>query len=119
MSQDNDRHDPSRRTFLATAAVAASVAVIGLRPRSAHAAGAALPHLTENANPLAKSFGYEPSAKAVNRTKFPSYKPGERCGLCQFFKGTPGETSGYAGCAIYPGYSVDAQGWCASFNARS
>ena len=57
MSQDNDRHDPSRRTFLATAAVAASVAVIGLRPRPAHAAAASLPLLTENADPLAKSFG--------------------------------------------------------------
>lgn len=119
MSRDNNRHDPSRRAFLATAAVAASVVAIGLQPRSARAAGASLPHLTEKADPLAKSFGYEPSAQAVNRTKFPSYKPGERCGMCQFFKGTPGEPSGYAGCAIYPGYAVNAQGWCASFNARS
>ena len=119
MSQGNDRHDPSRRTFLATAAVAASVAVIGLRPRSARAAKGALPHLTENADPLAKSFGYEPSAKAVNRAKFPNYKPGERCAMCRFFQGKSGEASGYAGCAIYPGYAVNARGWCGSFDARS
>jgi len=39
--------------------------------------------------------------------------------VCRFFQGTPGAKSGYAGCQIYPGYSVNAQGWCASFNARS
>lgn len=119
MSQDSNRHDPSRRTFLATAAVLASAAVVGLSPRSASAAGSSLPHLSQSDNPLAKSFGYEPNAKEVNRAKFSIYKPGERCGKCRFFKGTPDEKSGYAGCRIYPGYSVNAQGWCASFNARS
>lgn len=118
MSEDSNRHDPSRRTFLATAAVVASAAAIGLRPRSASAAGASLPHLTEQNNHLAKSFGYKQNAKNVDRAKFSTYKPGERCGLCRFFKGKPGQASGYAGCQIYPGYSVNAQGWCASFNAR-
>lgn len=119
MSQDSNRHDPSRRTFLATAAVVASAAAIGLRPRSASAAGASLPHLTDKNDPLAKTFGYTPDAKDVNRAKFSTYKPGEHCGLCRFFKGKAGQTSGYAGCQIYPGYSVNAEGWCASFNARS
>ena len=119
MSQDGNHHDSSRRTFLATAAVVATAAVIGLRPRSASAAGASLPHLSQSDNAMAKSFGYEANAKDVERTKFPTYKPGERCGKCQFFKGTPGEKSGHAGCQIYPGYLVNAQGWCASFNVRS
>ena len=46
-------------------------------------------------------------------------KPGEHCGLCRFFQGKPGQTSGFAGCQIFAGYAVDAGGWCASFNARS
>lgn len=115
MSESKKRPDQSRRTFLATAAVAASAAVIGLRPRTAEAA---LPHLSE-ADPLAKSLGYKANHNQVDRAKFPTYKPGEHCSECRFYQGKPGEKSGYAGCQIFAGYSVDAQGWCASFNARS
>jgi len=110
--------DPSRRAFLATTAVAVSVAAVGLHPRSARAAEAKLPHLSE-ADPLAKSLGYQINAQDVDRKKFPTYQPGERCGTCRFFMGAPGQKSGYAGCQIFAGYSVAAQGWCASFNARS
>ena len=118
MSDSKNRTDPSRRAFLASAAVAASVAVIGLRPRTASAAGEKLPHLSES-DPLAKSLGYRAHASAVDRKKFPAFKPGDRCAMCRFFLGTPGEKTGYAGCQIYAGYSVNADGWCASFNARS
>ena len=117
MSQSKNHPDTSRRAFLATAAVAASAAVIGLRPRSAAAAGAKLPHLSES-DPLAKSLGYRTNATAVDKAKYPSYKPGDRCGECRFFQGTPGQKSGYGGCQIFAGYSVNTDGWCASFNAR-
>jgi high potential iron-sulfur protein len=110
--------DPSRRSFLATAAVAASAAVVGLRPRSAEAAGENLPHLSES-DPLAKSLGYQSDAKKVDQSKFPTYKAGQRCGDCRFFQGTAGQKSGYAGCQIFAGYSVNSDGWCASYNARS
>jgi len=109
--------DPSRRSFLATAAVAASAALVGLKPHSARAA-ANLPHLSES-DPLAKSLGYQENAKNVDKSKFPTYKPGERCANCRFFQGTAGQKAGYAGCQIFAGYSVNADGWCASFNARS
>ena len=115
MSESKKHPDSSRRAFLATAAVAASAAVIGLRPRTAHAA---LPHLSE-ADPLAKSLGYRANHNQVDSAKFPTYKPGEHCGLCRFFLGKPGQASGFAGCQIFAGYAVDANGWCASFNARS
>lgn len=115
MSESKKRPDSSRRAFLTTAAVAASAAVIGLRPRVAEAA---LPHLSE-ADPLAKSLGYKADAQQVDRAKFPTYKPGDHCSLCRFFLGKPGESSGFAGCQIFAGYAVDARGWCASFNARS
>jgi hypothetical protein len=110
--------DSSRRSFLATAAVAASVALVGLKARSARAAGETLPHLSES-DPLAKSLGYQMNAKSVDKSKFPTYKAGQRCADCRFFQGTPGEKSGFGGCQIFAGYSVNADGWCASFNARS
>ena len=116
MSKPKNSPDHSRRSFLATAAVAASAAVVGLKPPAARAAD--LPHLSAS-DPLAKSLGYQDSAKSVDKSKFPTYKAGERCGECRFFQGTPGQASGYGGCQIFAGYSVNAQGWCASFNARS
>ena len=116
MSKKNP--DSSRRSFLATAAVAASAALVGLKPHSARAAGDSLPHLSES-DPLAKSLGYQSKAKNVDKSKFPTYKAGERCGVCRFFQGTAGQSSGYGGCQIFAGYSVSADGWCASFNARS
>jgi High potential iron-sulfur protein len=117
VSLPKNNPDSSRRSFLATAAVAASAALVGFRPRSAAAAGESLPHLSES-DPLAKSLGYESDAKNVDKSKFPTYKAGERCGECRFFQGTPGQKSGYAGCQIFAGYAVDSDGWCASFNAR-
>jgi High potential iron-sulfur protein len=110
--------ESSRRSFLATAAVAASAALVGLKPHTARAAGENLPHLSES-DPLAKSLGYQMSAAKVDKSKFPTYKAGDRCAECRFFQGTPGEKSGFGGCQIFAGYSVDANGWCASFNARS
>ncbi|HEY7889263.1 MAG TPA: high-potential iron-sulfur protein [Steroidobacteraceae bacterium] len=118
MSLPKNKPDHSRRSFLATAAVAASAAFVGLKPPLARAAGENLPHLSAS-DPLAKSLGYQESAKSVDKSKFPTYKAGERCGECRFFQGTPGQSSGYGGCQIFAGYSVSSQGWCASFNARS
>ena len=44
MSLPKNKPDSSRRSFLATAAVAASAALVGLKPPSARAAGESLPH---------------------------------------------------------------------------
>lgn len=118
MSLPKNNPDPSRRSFLATAAVAASAAIVGLRSQSAGAAGESLPHLSAS-DPLAKSLGYQDDAKNVDKSKFPTYKAGERCGVCRFFQGNSGEKAGYGGCQIFAGYSVSSEGWCASFNAKS
>lgn len=116
MSLPKNKPDSSRRSFLASAAVAASAALVGLKPHSARAAGENLPHLSTS-DPLAKSLGYQDDAKNVDKSKFPTYKAGERCGVCRFFQGTA--STGYGGCQIFAGYSVNADGWCASFNAKS
>ena len=115
MSLPKNKPDHSRRSFLATAAVAASAALVGLKPPAARAAGENLPHLSAS-DPLAKSLGYQDDAKSVDKSKFPTYKAGEHCAECRFFQG---QSSGYGGCQIFAGYSVNSQGWCASFNAKS
>jgi len=124
VSHSNNSTKSSRRSFLAGAAVAATVAgsaLIGLRPDAADAAaatGSNLPHLSES-DPVASALGYEQNAKDVDKAKFPTYKSGEHCGLCRFFLGTAGRTSGYAGCMIFAGKAVNADGWCASYNAKT
>jgi hypothetical protein len=118
---NSNNTDPSRRSFLAGAAVAAVSALAGLRPGAADAAaatGSNLPHLSES-DPVASSLGYKENAKNVDKSKFTTYKAGERCGLCRFFLGTDGQKAGYAGCMIFAGKSVNADGWCASYSARS
>jgi hypothetical protein len=118
VSLPKNNPDRSRRSFLATAAVAASATLVGLRPQIAGAAGTSLPHLSAS-DPLAKSLGYQDDGKNVDKSKFPTYKAGERCGVCRFFQSTSGGQSGYGGCQIFAGYSVNSEGWCASFNATS
>jgi hypothetical protein len=102
----------TRRRFLLSAVWAGSAALLG---PSVGAAAGALPHLSPSA-PLAKSLGFTDDASTVNRTRFPTYKPGERCEKCRFFQGAPGEAWGP--CEVFKGYAVNARGWCLSFVAK-
>ena len=119
MSEAKSKTDPARRAFLAGATVAVAATIVGgLKPRTARAAGENLPHLSDS-DAMAKALAYTPNHNTISAAKYPMYKPGDHCSVCRFFKGTPGEKAGYAACQIYPGYSVDAEGWCESFSARS
>jgi len=111
----------SRRNALTLIGAAGALAVVGLRAASAAAQGKAaggqeLPHVTEG-DPTAKALGYTEDATKVDKTKFPSYKPGSTCAQCNFFQGTAG--AAYGPCQIFPGKSVNANGWCASFSAKA
>lgn len=108
----------SRRAFITGAAVAVSALAVGLKPDSAQAKGESLPHLSDK-DPMAKALHYSDDAATMNKAGSPTYKPGDRCSKCRFFEGKPNERTGFAGCQIYPGYSVSAKGWCASYNARA
>ena len=115
-----NRLSPSRRTFLFTTLGAAGLAIAsltGLRARVARAQAAqGLPHLSPN-EPLAKALGYANSAGQVDRTRYPTYKPGDTCSKCRFYQGTAGQAWGP--CQIFAGKSVSAQGWCASFMVKT
>jgi hypothetical protein len=74
------------------------------------AQAAELPHLSPQ-DPTAKALGYHEDAKTVEAKKFPTYAGGQMCSTCMQFQGTPG-SSGYAGCNIFAGKAVNANGWC-------
>ncbi len=46
----------------------------------------------------------------------PLYKKGQHCASCAHYLGTPSDAS--AGCNIYPGKSVPANGWCSAWGQR-
>ncbi|MEI7038163.1 high-potential iron-sulfur protein [Fulvimonas yonginensis] len=100
----------SRRRFLKVAVgTAAAAAVVGL-PRVGRAAD--LPHVSES-DPTAKALDYVEDA---SKSKNPKHKPGDVCANCQFYTGTG--TTGYGPCQLFPGKSVNAQGWCVSHTTR-
>lgn len=109
------RSTHSRRGFLLGSLGLGSTALLTLRDRPSQAAPA-LPHLPAS-NALAKSLGYTDDATKVNRTAFPTYKPGDDCSKCRFFQGTTGEAWGP--CQVFKGFDVNRHGWCISFVVKT
>lgn len=100
----------TRRRFLKLAGGAAAAAVLlGSLPRRAWAA---LPHLSAATNATAKALHYvEDDTKAP-----PPHKAGQDCAACMHFQGKAGQA--YGPCAIFPGFDVNAKGWCTGFQAK-
>lgn len=105
-----DESNPGRRHFLKLAGgAAAAVAVLAALPKRVMAA---LPHLSAASNATAKALKYvEDDTKAG-----PPHKPGQDCSKCVHFQGKPGDK--YGPCAIFPGFDVNAKGWCTGFQAK-
>lgn len=109
----------SRRRFVLwglTGAGSAAVWTLGgtARRAASSAAGAQRVSPTES---LAKALGYTENATTVDRSRFPTYKPGQMCEKCRFFKGTAGQTWGP--CQIFMNKDVNVHGWCASFAMKT
>ena len=108
------RKDPcntQRRRFLKLGATAAVAAAGFARASSA----ADLPHLPEN-DPTAQALGYQNDTRKVPTAKYPKHQPGQQCSKCSLFQGAAGTEWGP--CAIFPGKSVHASGWCSAFTAK-
>lgn len=103
----------SRRRFLVNLAVAASAVPLGARLLGSEAMAQDLPALPVD-NAQAKALGYTEDAAT---TKHPSFKAGSDCANCQFFQGAPGASSGP--CALFPGHSVKAKGWCSAWAKKA
>ena len=111
----------SRRKFLGALAGSAW-AFAWLRAAGVHAQapskaqGGAAKHVSAS-EPLAKALGYTDDAAKVDKAKFATFKPGEKCGTCRFFQGAAGQQTGP--CQIFSGELVNASGWCSSYNAKT
>jgi hypothetical protein len=78
------------------------------------AAAAALP-LLDPAEPAALALAYTPSAKSVDRRKYPGYDGKQTCANCALIAlGTAFRRP----CSLFPGKLVMAGGWCRSWVKR-
>lgn len=106
----NEQDTESRRRFLKVAAGTTVAAVVmGGLPRLARAAD--LPPVSES-DPTAKALGYvEDDTKSTNA----KHKAGDKCAKCQFYSGG---ATGRGPCQLFPGKSVNANGWCVSYTPK-
>ena len=99
----------SRRRFLRNFAIAAPVGSLFLAQQS----GAQdLPRLALD-DPLAVGLQYVEDATT---SKAPTYKAGQNCANCLQILGNEGDA--FRPCAIVPGKSVSANGWCSVWVAK-
>jgi hypothetical protein len=99
----------SRRRFLRNLAVAAPASgLIMAGPASAQD----LPKLALT-DPLAVGLQYVEDATTSSA---PNYKAGQECDNCLQIQGNEGDT--FRPCAIVPGKSVSAKGWCSVWVAK-
>lgn len=118
MSAMNASNHLRRRFVLATLAGAGSAALwtITAFGRHARAAAAAAERVSPN-EALAKALGYTENASKVDKSKFPTYMPGQACDTCRFFQGKAGQAWGP--CQIFMGKDVSINGWCASYAKKT
>jgi hypothetical protein len=107
-----------RRFVLATLAGAGSAALWTMAAGNRHSqAWAAAPQRVSPDEALAKALGYTESASKVDKSKFPTYMPGQACDTCRFFQGKAGQA--YGPCQIFMGKDVNINGWCASYAKKT
>ena len=104
----------NRRTFLKFAVVGAIAAPLAARLIAQPAFAADLPPL-ELDNPTAKALGYVEDHTKVDVKKYPKFTPDQNCANCKFYGG--GAVRGT--CTLFPGKSVAAKGWCASWLVKA
>jgi|SRR5579859_5667785 len=106
----NSTADESRRKLLKNIAMGLAL-VPAAAPLLRGALAADLPPVTPD-DPTAKAVKYVSDAsKAIGA------KPGSKCASCTLYQGTA--TSDQGGCALFPGKSVKANGWCTSWTAKA
>ena len=105
---------PGRRRFLSQIAI--GIATLPLI-RLASAQAADLPHLSPD-DPAAKALAYTESAAKIDAKAEPLFKPASHCANCQFFQAAQA-SGGYAPCTLFPGKTVNQNGWCRAWAAKA
>jgi hypothetical protein len=65
-------------------------------------------------NPTAVALAYAEDAASV---KHASFKPGSNCLNCQFY--TAAADAARGPCSLFPGFSVNAKGWCSAWAKKA
>ncbi len=109
------QHKISRRALVKSGLIAGALApAIGLMGSTARAD--ALTPL-DPSDPSAKALSFVNDSAKVDAAANPTFKAGQKCGTCAQFQGKAGATT--AGCNIFPGHSVPANGWCKVWAPKS
>jgi hypothetical protein len=104
----------SRRKFLGSLVVALPATAATLQ-RTARAQS--LPHV-DPADPTAQALHYVEDATRVDKAnpQAAQYMPGQTCANCTHIQGADGDA--WRPCALFPGKSVNAAGWCMAWVAK-
>lgn len=109
MSQN--RIDVSRRRFFGQVAVTGLGVAAGLTLTD-RVLAQDVPELTED-DPTGAALGYKKDTATVDAAKYPNHKPDQNCANCNLILGKDGDE--LRPCAIFPGKTVRANGWCAAW----
>lgn len=69
----------------------------------------------DTSHPAAKALAYVENAADADPGR---YQPGSRCDNCTHYLPQSGSAE-VGGCALFPGFSVTAAGWCAGWVAQT
>jgi hypothetical protein len=105
----------SRRTILQIGFTASALLPAAALFSFTAGATVALTALDPN-DPTAKALGFVPDASKVSAAANPTYKSTQKCANCSQYLGKSDAT---AGCNIFPGKSVPADGWCKVWTAKA
>lgn len=64
-------------------------------------------------DPTAVALGYVADTAKADKKKYPKHDVAQKCSNCQLFQAKAGASEG--GCPLFPGKTVAANGWCASW----
>ena len=106
------RKIPRRKFIQLSAAAAASCIVAGSRTSYA----SDLPQLAED-DAMAQSMKYTHDASSVDPSSRANPAADQTCANCALVQGNDGEA--WRPCQIFPGKSVNANGWCSVWAPKS
>lgn len=101
--------NPSRRRFLALAALTTAALPLAALRLFGDAEAAELPMLPLD-NAQAKALAYTDDA---TKTKHAIFKPGSDCSNCRFFTASTGA------CSLFAGFRVAPKGWCMAWSKQA
>ncbi len=101
-----------RRLFLIRSGIALGAGAVALTLGRRALAADPLLSVTD---PAAQKMHYTEDASKVDRGSNPTYTPGSKCANCSMYRGG---TSATGGCALFPGKSVSANGWCSGYSQQ-